>query len=142
MGQLWDLLDVWNVVELNYVHGQRRAVSPRSHWDDVLNAEPNGEELILYRLGRDCRRDAFDNHPVRFEIVPDQIKWDVMLFQEGLQVEVIFIRHSLARYASFYSVGCEAYRLELGMKILVKSGHVTLEVMMSDYRRDYLSWCG
>jgi hypothetical protein len=51
------------------VHGQRRSVSPRSHWDDVLNVKPNRKELILNRLGRGCRRDAFDNHPVRFGII-------------------------------------------------------------------------
>jgi hypothetical protein len=67
------------------VHGQRRNVSSRSHWDDVLNAEPNREELILNRFGRDGRKDVFDNHLVRFGIVvPDQIKWDYMLFREGL----------------------------------------------------------
>jgi hypothetical protein len=55
------------------------------------------EELVLNRLGK-----GFDNHPVRFGIiVPDQIKWDFMLFQEGLRVEVIFVRRSPARYASF-----------------------------------------
>jgi hypothetical protein len=45
------------------VHGQRRSVSPRSHWDDVLNVEPNRKKLILNRLGSGCKRDAFDNHP-------------------------------------------------------------------------------
>jgi hypothetical protein len=53
--------------------------------DGILNAEPNRKELILNRFGRGCRRDVFDNHPVWFGIiVSDQVKWNFVLFQEGL----------------------------------------------------------
>jgi hypothetical protein len=37
--------------------------------------------------------------------------------------------------------GCEAYRLELRMEILIQSSHVTLEVIVNDYRREFLSGC-
>jgi hypothetical protein len=63
------------------VHGQRGFVSPCSHWDDALNAKPNGDELILDCLRRGGRRDAFDDNPVGLGIVmPDEIKWDFVLF--------------------------------------------------------------
>jgi hypothetical protein len=71
----------------------------------------------------------------------EQGKWNFVLFQEGLYVDVIFVRYNLARYASFYSAGCEAYRMEILMQILVQSSHVTLKVMVKDYRRDFLSGC-
>jgi hypothetical protein len=57
-------------------------------------------------------------------------------------VQVIFIRLSLTCDASFYSVGCEAYRLEFGVKIFVYSDHVALEVMMDDDRPYLMSGYG
>jgi hypothetical protein len=45
----------------------------------------------------------------------------------------------LTSYASFYSVGSEPYRLELGVEVFVESGEVTLKLMVNDDRRDFLS---
>jgi hypothetical protein len=67
---------------------QSRSVSSCSHWDDILDTEAKREKLILNRF----RRDAFDNHSVRFGIIMlDEIERNFMLFQEGLQVEVILV---------------------------------------------------
>jgi hypothetical protein len=43
VGQLRNLLALWNVVNFNYVHGQMRSVSPCGHWDDILNCQPVGK---------------------------------------------------------------------------------------------------
>jgi hypothetical protein len=49
-------------------------VSPCSHWDDALNAKPNGEELILDCLRRGDRRDAFDDNPVGLNSRSDHLE--------------------------------------------------------------------
>jgi hypothetical protein len=46
---------------------------------------------------------------------------------------------SLTRYGSFYSVGCEAHWLEFGVKIFVYAGHIALEVMVANNRRNFMS---
>jgi hypothetical protein len=48
----------------------------------------------------------------------DEIERNFMLFQECVQAEVILVGWRLTGYASFYSVGCETYRLKLGVETL------------------------
>jgi hypothetical protein len=51
VGQLRNLLALWDVVELSYVHGQRHSLSPRGHWDDILNCKSKGSSYSWVALG-------------------------------------------------------------------------------------------
>jgi hypothetical protein len=57
-----------------------------------LDTEAKLEMLVLNRFGRGGRRNALENYSARFgSVMLDKIKGDFMLFQEGLQVEVVSV---------------------------------------------------
>jgi hypothetical protein len=60
--------------------------------DDILNCHPQGQQFVLDGLWRGSRRDALNNHSVRFgTVMLNEIGRYFILFQETLQVDVVLI---------------------------------------------------